>query len=79
MSYTHELDFDALKSNFENIITIDKDLFAKQKLFGNELEKLKQTHNTLIKENNKRIFIFCLDSFYFQYRILHQEMEDLSK
>jgi len=79
MSYTHELDFDALKSNFETIITIDKDLFVKQKKFGHELEKLKQTHNTLIKENNKRIFIFCLDSFYFQYRILHQEMEDLSK
>lgn len=79
MSYTHELDFDALKSAFEEIISIDKDLFAKQKQFGNELEKLKQTHNTLIKENNKRIFIFCLDSFYFQYRILHQEMEDLSK
>jgi hypothetical protein len=79
MSYVHELDLDALKSAFKEIIELDTDLFAKQKTIDHELEKLKQTHNTLIKENNKKIFIFCLDSFYFQYRILHQEMEELSK
>jgi hypothetical protein len=79
MSYVHELDLNALKSAFKKIIELDTDLFAKQKTIDHELEKLKQTHNGLIKENNKKIFIFCLDSFYFQYRILHQEMEDLSR
>jgi len=79
MSYAHEIDLDALKSAFKKIIELDTDLFAKQKTIEHELEKLKQTHNGLIKENNKKIFIFCLDSFYFQYRILHQEMEDLSR
>jgi hypothetical protein len=79
MSYVHELDLDALKSAFKQIIEVDTDLFSKQKTIDHELEKLKQTHNTLIKENNKKIFIFCLDSFYFQYRILYQEMEELSK
>jgi hypothetical protein len=79
MSYVHALDLDALKLTFKQIIDIDTDLFAKQKTIDHELEKLKQTHNALIKENNKKIFIFCLDSFYFQYRILHQEMEDLSR
>jgi len=79
MSYVHALDLDALKLAFKQIIDIDTDLFAKQKTIDHELEKLKQTHNALIKENNKKIFIFCLDSFYFQYRILHQEMEDLSR
>jgi hypothetical protein len=79
MSYIHELDLDALKSAFKQIIEVDTDLFSKQKNIQHELEKLKQTHNTLIKENNKKIFIFCLDSFYFQYRILYQEMEDLSR
>lgn len=79
MSYVHELDLDALKSAFKEIIDVDTDLFSKQKTIDQELEKLKQTHNGLIRENNKKIFIFCLDSFYFQYRILHQEMEELSK
>jgi len=79
MSYIHELDLDELKRAFKEIIDVDTDLFAKQKTIENELEKLKQTHNALIKENNKKIFIFCLDSFYFQYRILHQEMEELSR
>jgi len=79
MSYIHELDLDALKNAFKEIIDIDTDLFSKQKTIDHELEKLKQTHNALIKENNKKIFIFCLDSFYFQYRILHQEMEELSR
>jgi len=79
MSYVQEIDLDALKSAFKKIIELDTDLFAKQKTIEHELEKLKQTHNGLIKENNKKIFIFCLDSFYFQYRILHQEMEDLSR
>jgi hypothetical protein len=79
MSYVHALDMDALKLAFKQIIDVDTDLFAKQKTVDSELEKLKQTHNALIKENNKKIFIFCLDSFYFQYRILHQEMEELSR
>lgn len=79
MSYVHALDMDALKLAFKEIIDVDTDLFAKQKTVDRELEKLKQTHNELIKENNKKIFIFCLDSFYFQYRILYQEMEELSR
>jgi hypothetical protein len=70
---------DTLKLEFRQIIDVDTDLFSKQKTIYHELEKLKQTHYALIKENNKKIFIFCLDSFYFQYRILHQEMEDLSR
>uniref|UniRef100_A0A6C0HH35 Uncharacterized protein n=1 Tax=viral metagenome TaxID=1070528 RepID=A0A6C0HH35_9ZZZZ len=79
MSYIHELDLDALKSAFKQIIEVDTELFSKKATIEHELDKLKQTHNGLIKENNKKIFIFCLDSFYFQYRILNQEMEDLSR
>jgi len=79
MSYIHELDLDELKSAFKQIIEVDTELFSKKATIEHELDKLKQTHNGLIKENNKKIFIFCLDSFYFQYRILKEEMEDLSR
>lgn len=79
MSYIDELNLEAFKLIFKQIIDIDECLISKKNNITNEIEKLKQTHTSLIKENNKKIFIFCLDSFYFLYRILYQEMEDLSK
>ena len=79
MSYIHELNIDALRSTFTTIIDLDKDIFTKRHETEEEILKLKNTYTTLIKDNNKKIFLFCLDSFYFQYRILHQEMEDLAK
>jgi hypothetical protein len=79
MSYIHELNLTVLRSTFASIIELDKDIFTKKHEIEDEILKLKNTYNTLIKDNNKKIFLFCLDSFYFQYRILHQEMEDLAK
>jgi hypothetical protein len=68
-----------MQSTFSTIVELDKDIFTKRHEIEEEILKLKNTYNTLIKDNNKKIFLFCLDSFYFQYRILHQEMEDLAK
>ena len=40
-----------------------------------KLKQLKEQYNDLVKQNSKKIFLFCLDSFYFQYKVLHVEME----
>jgi hypothetical protein len=44
-----------------------------------KLKQLKTTYTELIKNNNKKMFLFCLDSFYFQYKILNTEMEHIHK
>jgi len=33
----------------------------------------------LVKKNTKKIFLFCLDSFYFQYKTLVVEMDNLNR
>ena len=43
------------------------------------LNELKTTYASLIKSNHKKIFLFCLDSFYFQYRVLHMEQDNLTR
>jgi hypothetical protein len=79
MSFLHTFNIDALKNNFEKLIEIDELIFEKKNNITNNLNKLKNTYNNLIKHNSKKIFLFCLDSFYFQYKILNMEMENLTK
>lgn len=43
------------------------------------MNELKTTYSSLIQSNHKKIFLFCLDSFYFQYRVLHMEQDNLRR
>jgi hypothetical protein len=56
-----------------------KDIYGKKEELNNKLVILKVNYNELIKTNNKKIFLFCLDSFYYQYKIYSIEMENISK
>lgn len=44
-----------------------------------KLTELKTLHNQLIKTNQKQIFLFCLDSFFYQYKIFSMELENIDK
>jgi hypothetical protein len=44
-----------------------------------KLNELKVVYNDLIKSNGKKIFLFCLDSFYFQYKTFAMEMEHIDR
>ena len=79
MSYLHFFNVDSLKQNFAKLIEIDKLIYEKKGIITENLNKLKNTYNNLIKHNSKKIFLFCLDSFYFQYKILNMEMENLNR
>lgn len=46
---------------------------------SNKLGELKKLHTEMIKDNNKQIFLFCLDSFYYQYKIFAMEFEHVKK
>ena len=79
MSYLHFFNVDSLKHNFSKLIEIDKLIYEKKDIITENLNKLKNTYNNLIKHNSKKIFLFCLDSFYFQYKILNMELENLNR
>ena len=44
-----------------------------------KLTELKNLHNQLIKTNCKHIFLFCLDSFFYQYKLFSLELENIEK
>lgn len=76
MSIIETFNIEFYKNEFQNIIKMNNDILDEKKTIHNKLSVLKQTYNNLIKNNYKKIYIFCLDSFYFQYKILSFEMEN---
>jgi hypothetical protein len=76
MTTIESFDIEFYKNEFQYIIKMNNDILDVKKTINNKLVILKQTYNNLIKNNYKKIYIFCLDSFYFQYKILAFEMEN---
>ena len=79
MSNTYIFQNDKLKNSFKNIISIKKEIGLTKNNVTAKLNELKQLHGELIKDNNKHIFLFCLDSFYYQYKIFAMEFEHIKK
>lgn len=79
MSHSHAFQIDKLKANFDNIITLKREISKIKKVVSDKLNELKKVYNDLIKTNSKKIFLFCLDSFYFQYKTFAMEMEHIDR
>jgi hypothetical protein len=79
MNHNHAFQIEKLRNNFENIITLKKEIAKVKMLVSDKLSQLKIVYNELIKTNNKKIFLFCLDSFYFQYKTFSMEMEHIDR
>jgi hypothetical protein len=79
MSHNHAFDIDKLKTDFDNIITLKKEIVKVKGVVLDKLSQLKSQYNDLIKTNSKKIFLFCLDSFYFQYKTFAIEMEHIDR
>lgn len=65
--------------DFKHIITIYKTVTEKNTNIEERLIHLKDKYNDLIKNNVNKVFLFCLNSLYFQYRILNFELENFNK
>ena len=76
---THVFNMELLKDEFMEIMNVTNDIVDTRIIISDKLSRLKKLYNDLIKTNNKKIFLFCLDSFYFQYRILSTEMEHINR
>jgi len=68
-----------LEGEFNEIIHLSTEIMNKKNALDEKLKQLKEQYNELVKHNSKKIFLFCLDSFYFQYKILHVEMEQFHR
>ena len=79
MDCIHSINIESLKTTFGELVTICKDIYDKKQELNNKLLILKVNYNELISTNNKKIFLFCLDSFYYQYKIYSIEMENITK
>jgi len=79
MSHIHAFHIDKLRNDFDNIITLKKEISKIKIVVSDKLTQLKLVYNELIKSNTKKIFLFCLDSFYFQYKTFAMEMEHIDR
>jgi hypothetical protein len=64
-----------LKTEFQEIVHLSTELVNNKTVITQKVDVIKEQYNNLTKTNTKKIFIFCLDSFYFQYKLLHLELQ----
>jgi len=76
---TNHLQIDKLKQNFKNIMNLSTDISKVKLKVNNKLDEIKKLYNNVVKFNNKKIFLFCLDSFHFQYKNFKVEAENIDR
>ena len=78
MTSVHILNIDNLRESFNVNMQILHTILEKQGYIKEKLDVLKTKYSDMIQNNKKKIFIFCLDSYYFQYKMLVVEMENIN-
>jgi hypothetical protein len=68
-----------LKNDFSTIIRQRNELQDKRTTLEDKLNDIREHYNDLVKNNSKKIYLYCLDSLYFQYKILRVELEQFQK
>jgi len=79
MSVDHAFQIQILKSDFDNILSLKKEIAKIKTIVSEKLGQLKIQYGELLKTNNKKIFLFCLDSFHFQYKTFVMELENIDR
>lgn len=79
MNTDYPYKFDKLETDFQNIVELNQRIEIKKTNMKEKLMKLKEMHTSMSKSNNKQIFLFSLDSFFFQYKTFSMELENLNK
>ena len=77
--YAHAFHIEKLKTHFNNIITLKLEISKVKTVVSAKLADLKKVYNDLTKSNCKKTLLFCLDSFYFQYKTFTLEMEHIDR
>lgn len=75
----HGFQIEKLKGSFVNILQVIDEINGVKQTANETLHKLKDAYNVLIQQNHEKVFLFCLDSFFFQYKSFQLELENLEK
>jgi hypothetical protein len=68
-----------LKIDFNNLITIRNNVKVVFDILQSRINKLKQFYSDFIKNNKNKLFVFGLDSFHFQSRLIDIEYDDMKR
>ena len=68
-----------LQNDFNTCLRLRTELQTKRDTLEEKLTDIRAQYNDLVKQNSKKIYLYCLDSMYFQYKILRVEMEQFQK
>ena len=79
MTSIHLFHIESLKGAFQTNIQTLCSVLEKHNFVQLKLKELKQNYDTMVQNNKKKIFLFCLDSYYFQYKTLLLETENIDK
>jgi hypothetical protein len=75
-----EITIQTFQQNFLNIIKTNNECITHTKKLKDCLSTMKDKHTEIGKSNNnKPIFLFCLDSFLYQYKIFTLNLESIRK
>jgi hypothetical protein len=77
--YAHAFHIEKLKTHFNNIMALKHEVSKVKMVVSTKLSDLKKVYNDLAKTNCKKALLFCLDSFYFQYKTFTLEMEHIDR
>jgi hypothetical protein len=59
---------DNFSNDFKSLFIIIENTIKKRETIILKINSLKTQYNDLLKVNNKKLFLLCLDSFFFQYK-----------
>jgi len=79
MTSLHMYRTDKLADDFNTILQLTEEITRKKEGISKKLRELRDIYNGLVKNNTKKIFLFCLDSFFFQYKTLQFEMDNIGR
>ena len=68
-----------LKNDFNNLITIRNNVKVVFDILQTRINKLKQFYSDFIKNNKNKLFVFGLDSFHFQSKLIDIEYDDMKR
>jgi len=74
-----DIQLDSLKNEYIIILKLYNNIIIKKTEIENKINGIKEIYNELVKKNPEKPFLFCLDSLFFQYKILNLDLEHYNK
>lgn len=68
-----------LKTTFQNILLLRNDVSKTKDTISKKISQLKSIYAELSKNTTKKVLLFSLDSFFFQFKLFSVELENMDK